>query len=128
MNIELAIADILASDPNTLEYPSSLGSRYQSGTLPAYTYEISNMERADLKGQWVCDLEIRCIDFSLGNAMALYSYLPAAIVPGTYPLLGGTTITSAIHQGRTVEPPTVGEGDEREPAEVVARWSIIFTE
>lgn len=128
MNIEASIAYILANDFNTADYPSSLGSRYQSGLLPAYTYEISNMERADLKGQWVCDLEIRVIDENVANALALYSYLLTAIGPGNYSLIGGVTITSAIHLGRTVDPPTVGEGDEREPAEVVARWSIIFTE
>jgi hypothetical protein len=127
MSIEQSIRDMLLADPlaNVSSYPISLGLRAQETALPAYTYEIRTVERADISGQWQADLEIRSIAETVDEALTLHGYLMPVVVPGTYT---GIPITAAMFNGRTVDPPTVGEGDEREPAEVVASFTIIYTE
>lgn len=127
MSIEQSVRDMLLADPflNVGNYPISLGARAQDTALPAYTYEIRTVERADISGQWQAELEIRSIAESVDEALTLHGYLVPVVVPGTFT---GIPITAAMFNGRTVEAPTVGEGDEREPAEVVASWTIIYTE
>lgn len=127
MSIEQSVRDMLLADPflNVGNYPISLGARAQDTALPAYTYEVRTVERADISGQWQAELEIRSIAESVDEALTLHGYLVPVVVPGTYT---GIPITAAMFNGRTVEAPTVGEGDEREPAEVVASWTIIYTE
>lgn len=127
MSIEQSVRDMLLADPfgNIGNYPVSLGARAQDTALPAYTYEIRTVERADIFGQWQAELEIRSIAESVDEALTLHGHLVPVVVPGTYT---GIPITAAMFNGRTVEAPTVGEGDEREPAEVVASWTIIYTE
>lgn len=127
MSIEQAIRDMMLADPfgNVSNYPIALGARAQDTALPAYTYEVQNIERADISGQWQANLEIRSIADDVDTALTLHGYLLSVVVPGTYTSI---PITAAMFNGRTVDAPVVGEGDEREPAEVVASWTIIYTE
>lgn len=127
MSIESSIRNMLVGNPlnPTAQYPVSLGARAQETTLPAYTFEVRNVQRADIVGQWQADLEFRCIADSVEDALTLHDYLVPVVLPGTYL---GIPITAAMYDGRSVDPPTVGEGDEREPAEVVANFTIIYTE
>ena len=125
-SIESSIRSMLMNDPfgNVPNFAVSLGARVQGGVLPAYTYEVQNVERADIQGQWSADLEIRCIAETVDDSLLLFDYLVPVVIPGTY---DGIPITAAILNGRTIDAPIVGEGDEREPAELSARWQIIYT-
>lgn len=127
MSIEQAIRDMLYANPLNFvsDYPVSLGARVQGGVLPAYTYEVQNIERADISGQWQANLEIRSIADSVAEALTLHGFLLPVVTIGTF---NSIPITAAMFNGRTVDAPIVGEGDEREPAEVVASWTIIYTE
>jgi len=127
MSIEQAIRDMLNADPfgNVPSYSVSLGARAQGGVLPSYTYEVQNIERATISGQWQANLEIRSIAESVAEALSLHGFLLSAVTTGTF---NSIPITATMFNGRTVDPPVVGEGDEREPAEVVASWTIIYTE
>lgn len=127
MNVELAIKSMFYANPlNAINaYVMTLGARPQDSALPAYTYEVQNLERADISGQWQAELEVRSIAESVGDALQLHADLMAAVALGTW---NGITFTAIMFDGRTIDPPTVGEGDEREPAEVVARFTIIYTE
>ena len=45
-----SLRDMLLADPflNVGNYPISLGARAQDTALPAYTYEVRTVERADI--------------------------------------------------------------------------------
>jgi hypothetical protein len=124
MSIEKAVYDMLF---NGLGYKTSMGGTAPTSdpALPKLTFEVTNVERADLSGQWQAELEVRVIANDVDSALLAYVDLPPTVVPGTY---AGIPITSAIHTGRVIEPPEVGEGSERGPTELVARWNIIYTE
>jgi hypothetical protein len=123
MSIEKAVYDMLFG----IGYPTAMGGTAPVGntTLPKFTFEVTNVERADLSGQWQAELEVRVIANDVDSALFAYADLPPTVVPGTY---AGIPISSAIHTGRVIEPPEVGEGSERGPTELVARWNIIYTE
>jgi hypothetical protein len=125
MAIEAAVREMLLNDPLGLVslYLVALGTRNQSTGLPSYTYEVQNVERSAVSGHWQADVEIRSIADSVDDALALNGYAESALVLGTY---DGTVITAILNNGRTVDPPNVGEGDEREPAEAVLRLTIHY--
>lgn len=127
MAIEAAIREMLLNDPlgNVPTYPVVLGTRNQSTELPAYTYEVQNVERSAVSGHWQADVEVRSIADGVDEALNLNGYAEYALILGTY---DSTVITAILNNGRTVDPPNVGEGDEREPAEAVLRLTIHYKE
>lgn len=94
--------------------------RLQDSTLPAVTFEVSNVQTASIDGLLTASVAVTCIDDTTKEAADLAATVAGAFVPYQ-------TIQAVIYQGTTIEPPVVGFTDEQQPASAVVSLLIYYT-
>ncbi len=102
----------------------SVGSRLQSGTLPAIVVEMPAGEAASLGatplGRY--DLVLNCIADTMLAAQSLADAAEARILS----VASGGSSCAVTTQYGVLEEPVVGEGDEAEPAICTVRMEIFY--
>lgn len=126
MSIEAAVRSMLTANVTLSAYPITHAYRLQDSNLPAITFEVTSNERSATKDQWLATVDIRTIAVETSSALSMSDAVRIACVPGTFLL--GFAFNAVIYRGRTVDPPTVGEGDEQQPAEVTTNIEIYWSE
>jgi len=126
MSIEAAVRAMLMAHAPLDIYPITHGYRLQDSILPAVTFEVVNHERSATKDHFLASVEVTTIAVETASALAIADDVRAACVAGTF--LIGFDFNAVLFQGRTVTPPTVGEGDEQQPAECITRIDIYYKE
>jgi hypothetical protein len=125
MSLEAAVRNMLDGTAQLAAHPISHGYRPQLTALPAITYEITSNERSATKDHWQAVVDVRVIAVTTEDALDIAAYVPSACDTGTY---NGLEFTAVMFDGYTVDAPSVGEGDEQQPAEVSNTITIHYKE
>ena len=100
------------------------GYRLQSTELPAVTFEISSTAPATTDATLnMSELEVRVIADTTLEASDLATTVESLIVADTY----DTLKLVPIRTSRVINAPTVGLGDEQEPAEATVSATILWS-
>jgi hypothetical protein len=100
------------------------GYRPQDSTLPAITYAIDSTETAAIAGDlYMTQATITAIDTTTLSVANLQATVKSACIAGTYSLY----FRAVVVTGQSIQPETVGFGDEQEPAQgttnIIIFWS-----
>ena len=109
----------------------SHGYRLQDGVLPAITFELQSVEMLSFIGDvneinvrvHRASAEITVIAATTNSALLIGSTLNTACAPGTF---GGIVFDAVLWNGHQVTQSVAGEGDEQQPAELVASVEIYY--
>lgn len=100
------------------------GYRLQSTDLPAVTFEISSTAPATTDATLnMSELEVRVIAETTLEASDLATAVESLILADTY----DTLALVPIRTSRVINAPTVGLGDEQEPAEATVSATILWS-
>jgi hypothetical protein len=98
--------------------------RLQSTDLPAVTFEISSTAPATTDATLnMSELEVRVIAETTLEASSIATTVESLIVANTY----DTLKLVPIRTSRVINAPTVGLGDEQEPAEATVSATILWS-
>lgn len=130
MSIESAARAMLISGSTISLVPDSRvthGYRLQESALPAITFELSETElitvgSAPLRAT---TMQINCVAESTLDAIAIGAQVRSACVPGTFDSI---VFHAVAEQGFSVDPATVADGDEAQPAVFNLTFRITFQE
>lgn len=105
----------------------SHGYRLQDGTLPALTFEVEQDEILCIGATPLrsARVEIRVIALTTTAALGFLDDVQTVCDPGTYDTFD---FDSVIWLGHTIDPATVADGDEAQPAELICNIEITYTE
>lgn len=91
------------------------GYRLQDSALPAVTYSVDSSTDGDISGQIrLAVVTFNCIAATSASALNVRANLIDALDPGTYDT--SINVDSIIVTDQTLQPETVGIGDEQEPS------------
>lgn len=129
MSLEAAIRAMLINGSTISLVPDARvthGYRLQDSVLPAITFEVTSDERTTVKAtQRSCEIEVRSIAVEAVDALAIAAQVRSAITTGTF---GGYSVKAVIFGSTILQQPSVGEGDEAQPAEAVTTATIHYEE
>lgn len=112
---------------NGVDVPDSRvthGYRLQSTALPAVKYEVSNQANSDVaRGIMQGELAVTGIAETSIDAATIGDAIDTALDTGTF---SGIVIDAIVITSKTLAPPTVGLGDEQEPATVTVNATIYW--
>lgn len=130
MSIEASVRAMLtsASGGDIAALPDARithGFRLQETALPAITFEIDRTEYLSIGATPLmqANVELRVIAETTLGALAFEDDIIGAVRTGTF---SGTVFKAVDFSGRQVEAPSVAEGDEAEPAQLVCYFTVYY--
>jgi hypothetical protein len=103
------------------------GYRLQDTILPACTFEVQQTQVATIGSSPLrqADVSVTIIASTTAAALGFLSALRTLCVAGTYDTI---EMQAAVENGHAVEPGSVGEGDEAEPAQLTYTFTATYKE
>ena len=101
------------------------GFRLQETALPAITFEVERTEYITIGASplRMANVELRVIADTTTAALAFEDDIQTAVRVGTFDTI---PFLAVDFSGRQVEPPSVADGDEAEPAQLVCYFTIYY--
>lgn len=130
MSLESAAREMLTSSSAiTLVTDPKIthGFRLQETTLPAITFELQETQLRTLGTNPLRSavMQISCVADSTLDAIAIGNQVRSAARSGTFDAI---QFHAVVEQGFAVEPPTVADGDEAQPATYTLTFTLTYQE
>lgn len=130
MSIEASIRTMLTNGTTLSLVPDARvthGYRLQDSTLPAITFEVSDVETVSCGSSPIrrATLTATCVAVEAVDALAIAAQVRSACKTGTF---DGKQFTAVIYGNHVVEAASSGEGDEAQPAMATCTATIFYTE
>jgi hypothetical protein len=103
------------------------GYRLQDTALPAITFELQQTSVSTIGSTPLreAEMQISAVAETTLDALAIGAQIRSACTEGTY---DGVNFGAVVELGFSVDPPTVGDGDEAEPAVYTLSYRITYAE
>ena len=103
------------------------GYRLQDTIIPACTFEVQQTQVATIGSSPIrqADVAVTIIASTTTAALGFLSALRTLCVAGTFDTID---VQAAVENGHAVEPGSVGEGDEAEPAQLTYTFTATYKE
>jgi hypothetical protein len=103
------------------------GYRLQDTSIPACTFEVQQTQAVSIGSSPLrqADVAVTIIASTTTAALGFLSALRTLCVAGTFDTID---VQAAVENGHAVEPGSVGEGDEAEPAQLTYTFTATYKE